>query len=107
MPAQRRRSAALDRRHRLELAEAHMPGIGLAPGRPVAMEDICDLHPRAAHGRLATCRVAVSRRSMVRDGRGGWLPPGSWYWRRGCRALWCRVWHGRADTRHNAYLLCH
>ena len=49
MAAQRRGSAALDRRHRLELAEAHMPGIGLAPGRPVAMEDVCDLQPRAAH----------------------------------------------------------
>jgi hypothetical protein len=41
------RAATLDRRDRLELAEGHLPGIGLAPGRPVAMEDICDLKPRA------------------------------------------------------------
>jgi len=27
-----------------------MPGISLAPGGPVAMEDVCDLQPRAAHG---------------------------------------------------------
>jgi len=40
MPAQRRRSAALDRRHDLELAEAHMAGMGRTPGRPAAAEDI-------------------------------------------------------------------
>ena len=56
------RAATLDRRHRLELAEAHMPGIGLAPGRPVAMEDVCDLQPRAAHGRRTTPRLSVSLR---------------------------------------------
>ena len=34
MPAQRRRSAALDRRHDLELAEAQMAGVGRTPSRP-------------------------------------------------------------------------
>ena len=43
MAAERRRAAALDRRHHLELAEADMTGIGLAPRRPVAAEDIRDL----------------------------------------------------------------
>ena len=28
-----------------------MPGIGHAPGGAVAMEDVCDLQPWAAHGR--------------------------------------------------------
>ena len=28
-----------------------MPGIGSAPFGPMAMKDICDLQPRAAHGR--------------------------------------------------------
>jgi len=37
------RAAVLDGRHHLELAKADMPGIGLAPGGPVAMEDVCDL----------------------------------------------------------------
>jgi len=46
-----------------------MPGIGLAPGRPVAMEDVCDLQPRAAHGRRTTPRFSVSLRSAVRAGR--------------------------------------
>ncbi len=94
MPAERGRAALLDCRHDLELTQAHMPGVGLAPGGSMAMKDVCDLQPRAAHGRPATCRIAVSRRSMVRAGRGGWLQPGSWYWRRGCKAPWCRVWHG-------------
>jgi len=40
MPAQRRRSAALDRRHELELAEAHMAGMRRAPSRPAAAEDV-------------------------------------------------------------------
>src|SRR6516162_3535894 len=49
MAAESSRAATLDRRHRLELAEAEVPSIGSAPGRPVAMEDVCDLQPRAAH----------------------------------------------------------
>ena len=36
-----------------------MPGIGPAPIGPVAMQDVCDLQPRAAHGRRATPRVAA------------------------------------------------
>ena len=28
-----------------------MPGISPAPGGTMAMEDVCDLQPRAAHGR--------------------------------------------------------
>ena len=43
MPAESRRAAALDGRHHLQLAEAHMAGIGSAPCRPVAAEDIRDL----------------------------------------------------------------
>src|ERR1700751_497091 len=93
MSAECRRAALLDRRHDLELIEAHMPGIGSAPGGPMAMKDVCDLQPRTAHGRPAMCRIAVSRRSMVPTGRGGWLQPGSWYWRRGCKGPWCRAWH--------------
>src|SRR5215472_6127999 len=96
MATESSRAATLDRRHRLELAEAHMPGIGLAPGRPIAMEDICDLQPRAAHGRRTTLRFSVSLRSAVRAGRAGWSQCGSWCWRRGCKGPWYRAWHGRA-----------
>jgi hypothetical protein len=39
-----------------------MPGIGFAPGGAMAMKDVCDLQPWAAHGRRATA----------------WLHPGSW-----------------------------
>jgi hypothetical protein len=34
------RSAALDRRHDLELAEAHMAGVGGTPSRPAVAEDV-------------------------------------------------------------------
>src|SRR4051812_2475306 len=51
MAAERGRATLLDRRHHLELIEAHMSGIGLPPLGPMAMEDVRDLQPRAAHGR--------------------------------------------------------
>src|SRR5437764_9222823 len=40
MTAQYHRSAALDRRHDLELAEAHMAGMGRTPSRPAVAEDV-------------------------------------------------------------------
>jgi hypothetical protein len=54
MPAERRRAAVLDRRHRLELTEADMAGVGLSPRRTVAAEDIRDLRNRARHARRAS-----------------------------------------------------
>src|SRR5215469_8806699 len=65
MPAERCGAAVLDRRHHLELAEADMAGIGLAPCLAMAAEDIRNLQPwtcqqrRALGGRLAV-RVVVS-----------------------------------------------
>ena len=96
MAAEGGRAAALDGRHHLELAEAHMPGIGLAPGGAMAMEDVRDLQPRAAHGRRATLRLSASPQAAARAGRAGWSRCGSWCWRRGCKAPWCRAWRGRA-----------
>src|ERR1700751_296452 len=49
MPAERGRAALLDRRDDLELIQAHMPGIGSTPVGSMAMKDVCDLQPRAAH----------------------------------------------------------
>jgi hypothetical protein len=40
MTAQRHRSAALDRRHDLQLAEAHMAGMRRTPNRPAVAEDV-------------------------------------------------------------------
>ena len=40
MTAQRRRSATLDRRHDLQLTEAHMAGMGRTPSRSTAAEDV-------------------------------------------------------------------
>src|ERR1700740_845921 len=94
MAAERGRAALLDRRDDLELIQAHMSGIGSAPVGSMAMKDVCDLQPRAAHGRPASPRVAASPPSMVGPGRVGWLRHGSWYWRRGCKAPSCRAWRG-------------
>jgi hypothetical protein len=84
MAAESSRAATLDRRHHLELAEAHMPRIGRAPCGAIAMEDVCDLQPRAAHRRAAR-RVSITLRSAVRAGRAGWSRCGSWCWRRVCK----------------------
>ena len=46
MTAQCRRSAALDGRHDLELAEAHMAGMGRTPSRPAMAEDVRHLDRR-------------------------------------------------------------
>ena len=71
MAAESRGAAALDRRHHLELAEAHMAGIGPAPCRAVAAEDVRDLQrwtrhdSRASGGRfgvlLELARDAIER----------------------------------------------
>ena len=45
VPAERCRAAVLNRRHHLELAEADMAGVGLAPRRSMAAEDIRNLQP--------------------------------------------------------------
>ena len=51
MPAERRGTAALDRRHHLQLVEANVTGVGRAPRRSVTTEDIRDLQLRTGHGR--------------------------------------------------------
>jgi len=49
MSAERRRTATLDRRHHLQLTEADMAGIGPAPCRAVAAEDVRDLQRWTRH----------------------------------------------------------
>jgi len=49
MAAECRGSAALDRTYHLELAEAHMTGIGNTPGGAMVAEDIRDLQPWTGH----------------------------------------------------------
>ena len=63
VPAERGRAALLDRRHDLELTQAHMPGIGAAPVGSMAMKDVCDLQPWAGHARPA---------NRVRKKAGNW-----------------------------------
>jgi hypothetical protein len=93
MPAERCRAAVLDRRHHLELAEADMAGVGQAPRRSMAAENIRNLQPwtlqqrPALGGRLGLClllglvldlilletqrREAVERAHDLTDGVGG------------------------------------
>ena len=51
MAAERRRAAALDCAHHLQLVEARMAAVGLAPRGTVLAEDVRDLQYRSNHGR--------------------------------------------------------
>src|ERR1700738_4080475 len=77
MAAERRRAAALDRTHHLQLVEAHMPAVGLTPGRTVVAENVRDLQSWSSHGRRrygdggsALSRFARRRRGARRPSRG-------------------------------------
>ena len=70
---ERRRAAALDRAHHLQLVEAGVATVGLAPGRTVLAEDVRDLQDRPKHGRrrYRACgfpgfRVACLWRGVIR-----------------------------------------
>ena len=54
--AERRRSAALDRRHHLQLVEAHVPAVGLTPSGAVVAENIRDLRTLLSHVGGASAR---------------------------------------------------
>ena len=72
MAAKLRRAAGFDRGHRFQLAEAHMPGVGLAPGRSVAAEDIRNLKRRTPHDRRGSGgRLVASRTSAGSAGPAG------------------------------------
>ena len=58
MAAERRRPAVLDRRHDLQLGEAHVTGVGLSPCRPIGSKDVGDLQARPRHAR-AVRRAAI------------------------------------------------
>ena len=67
MSTQRRRSTALDRRHDLQLTEAHVAGVGRTPSQPAVAEDVRHLDCRARQ------RPRVSRASSA-GGRVGSSP---------------------------------
>jgi len=57
MSAERGGAAGLDRRHDLQLGEAHMAGVGFAPRRPMGAKDVGDLQARPR--RAAAVRKAA------------------------------------------------
>ena len=60
--AERGGARGLDRRHRLQLGEAHMTGVGLAPRRPMSAKDVGDLEERPRHA------ASVSRAAIALSG---------------------------------------
>ena len=80
MAAEGRCAATLDRRHDLQLAKAHMAGVGFAPRRSMLAEDVRDLQRWPQHGRRALSRrgagscvldETLQRADDVADGLGG------------------------------------
>ena len=59
VPAERGGATDLDRRHDLQLGEAHVPSVGLAPRRPVGAKDVGDLEGRPRHAAVVR-RAAFS-----------------------------------------------
>ena len=59
--AERGRATGLDRRHDLQLVEAHVTGVGLAPRRPVGAKDVGDLQGRPRQAALVR-RAAIGSR---------------------------------------------
>jgi len=64
--AERRRAAALDCAHHLELAEADVAAVGTTPSGPVVAEDVRDLQGWATHEGPALCR-GLLRRPLLRQ----------------------------------------
>ena len=75
--AERRRAAALDRAHHLQLIEARMAAVGLAPSGTVVAEDVRDLQNGLNHDRrryraggFSASRVARLWRGVLRRASG-------------------------------------
>ena len=66
MPAERRRAAALDGIHDLQLLEADMAAVGVTPSGTVVAEDIRDLQS----GTHAERRAAMPAASLVASPEG-------------------------------------
>ena len=61
MPAERGGATTLDRRHDLQLNEAQVTGVGLAPRRPMGAKDVGDLQTGPRHA-AAIRRAAIGSR---------------------------------------------
>src|SRR6202163_3196044 len=105
MSAERRGAAALDCRHHLQLAEADMAGIGPAPCRAVAAEDVRNLQRWTRHEEPRVRRAARPSRPYGRYAPAGSRLPESSWWRRVYRAPWYRAWRARAVMRHTTHPL--
>ena len=69
--AERGRAAGLDRRHDLQLAEAHMAGVGSAPRRAMGAKDVGDLQARPRHA-AAVRRAAIALSGSRPADPAGW-----------------------------------
>ena len=58
--AERGRATGLDRRHDLQLGEADVTGVGLAPRRPVSVKDVGDLQGRPRHATVRRAALSSS-----------------------------------------------
>ena len=63
--AERGRATGLDRRHDLQLGEAHVPGVGLPPRRSMGAKDVGDLEARPRHAAVVR-RAAIGSRDRRR-----------------------------------------
>ncbi len=69
--AERRRAAAFDCAHHLQLVEARMAAVGLAPSGTMLAEDVRDLQDRSNHDRRRYRAGGFSASRFACLGRGG------------------------------------
>ena len=72
--AERRRAAALDCTHHLQLIEAHMAAVGLTPSGTVIAEDVRDLQSWSNHNRRRYGAGSFSVSRFARLWRGAFRP---------------------------------
>jgi hypothetical protein len=67
MTAERRRAAALDRTHHLQLAKAHVAAVGITPRGPVIAENVRDFQSWAGHVSPLRWRLVLLLRHQWRE----------------------------------------
>src|SRR5215831_6505535 len=107
MAAERRRAAALDRAHHLQLVEADVSAVGVTPSGTVVAEDIRDLQSWPAHvggtpavRAYASSSAAGACRQAARAGS-RWRR--SDLWPHVCSAPSCPAWNAQAEPGSAGY----
>src|SRR5437660_7387141 len=108
MAAERRRAAALDCAHHLQLVETDVSAVGFTPSGTVVAEDIRDLQSWPAHvGGAYAAGWAYASSSAAGACRQAARADSRWrrsdLWPHVCSAPWCPAWNAQAEPGSAGY----